>query len=317
MKLIISIWLAYGLDLLLADPYSWPHPVKMMGNYIKWLMNKLDFQEKSKREQYMFGVFLNLSLLIIVIGLSLFISSLAYRLNDYVGWGFDIYLIYTCFSAKGLAIEANKVKDALASHGLIAGRKQVAMIVGRNTEQLTQEEIIKAVVETVAENTSDGFIAPLCFIILFGPVGGLVYKAINTLDSMIGYKQAPYTYMGCFSAKLDDLANWIPARITWLVMIIASLFIGMDWRKAIEIGVRDSRNHASPNSGFPESVVAGALGIQLGGTHIYHGQEVYKPTIGDANRSPVLSDIQQVNKLLYWTSLISVLIFSFIRLSAK
>ncbi|UUX33345.1 adenosylcobinamide-phosphate synthase CbiB [Fundicoccus culcitae] len=317
MKLVISIGAAYLLDFLFADPYSWPHPVKLMGKYISWFLKRYNTPSKSIFLQYMIGLLLNVSLIFLIIILSLICLIIAYQMNYYVGWAIEIYMIYTCFSAKGLAIEAEKVKDELTQGGVVKGRKQVAMIVGRNTENLTEEEIIKAVIETVAENTSDGFVAPLFYIVLLGPIGGMIYKAINTLDSMVGYKQFPYKYIGFFSAKFDDLVNWIPARLSWIYLVIASFLLRMNWKNGIRIGLRDRKNHNSPNSAFPESVVAGALDIQLGGTHEYHGKEVYKPTIGDDNRSPSIKDIDKVNLLLFCTSILSVVTMSIILLTIR
>lgn len=315
MKIIISVFVAYLLDLVLADPYSWPHPVKLMGNYINYYLKRSNYQLKSREQQIRIGVRLNLSLLAITMFMSLFFIMTSYQINNYLGWMIEIYLIYSCFSCKGLVIEAQKVRNELFEGGLVQGRKQVAMIVGRNTDNLTEEEIVKATIETVAENTSDGFVAPLLYIMIFGPVGGLLYKAINTLDSMVGYKQPPYTYIGFFSAKLDDYANCIPARMTWLLLIISSFIIGLDWKSAIKIGLRDRRSHSSPNSGYPEAVVAGALRIQLGGTHMYHGEIVSKPTIGEAEKVPSLNDINRVNHMLFMTSILSIVVMSIIRVT--
>ncbi|XJS10954.1 adenosylcobinamide-phosphate synthase CbiB [Aerococcaceae bacterium WGS1372] len=314
MKIIISVFIAYLLDLVLADPYSWPHPVKLMGNYINYYLKRSNYQLKSRKQQIRIGVCLNLSLLAITVFTSLFFIMMGYQINNYLGWMIEIYLIYSCFSCKGLVIEARKVRNELSEGGLVQGRKQVAMIVGRNTENLTEEEIVKATIETVAENTSDGFVAPLLYIMIFGPIGGLCYKAINTLDSMVGYKQSPYTYVGYFSAKLDDYANWLPARITWLLLILSSFILGLDWRNAIKIGLRDRRNHSSLNSAYPESVVAGALRIQLGGTHEYYGETVYKPTIGEAEKVAALKDIDRVNHMLLSTSILSVVVMSIIQI---
>ena len=314
MKIIMSVCIAYLLDLVLADPYSWPHPVKLMGTYITYFLKKANYQAQSSTQQIRIGIRLNLSLLVISMTISLLSIMIGYQINDYLGWVIEIYLIYSCFSCRGLVIEAQKVRDALSEGGLQRGRKQVAMIVGRNTENLSEEEIVKATIETVAENTSDGFVAPLFYIMIFGPVGGLIYKAINTLDSMVGYKQSPYTYVGYFSAKLDDYANWLPARITWLLLILSSFILRLDWRNAIKIGLRDRRNHSSPNSAYPESVVAGALRIQLGGTHEYYGEAVYKPTIGEAEKVPSLKDIDRVNFLLLSTSILSIVVMSIIQI---
>lgn len=305
---------AYLMDLVIGDPYHWPHPVKIMGHYINWFLTKSDYQHKNNAEQRKLGAKLVISLIVLCLGGLWLLMTLLSMISPYLSWVLSLYIMYTCFSVKGLADEAQKVLHALKSQGLEAGRRQVAMIVGRDTSLLTEEEITKAVIETVAENTSDGFIAPLCYILLFGPYGGIAYKVINTLDSMIGYKQHPYTHIGFYAAKLDDIFNWIPARMTWLFLWLAAYILKFDWKQAWHIGLRDRLNHSSPNSGFPEAVAAGALGIQLGGTHEYHKKVVVKPTIGDARRPAVRDDIESIIQLLYSSSLIGITVLSVIRL---
>jgi len=266
---LIAIFLAVLLDWLIGDPYSWPHPVKWIGSYIYLCMR---LQEKRQFSPYLFGFFLWLTTvglaLVVTYGL-LWLAGLVHPVLYWIVW---IYLAYASLAAKSLAFEAQKVYQTLKFGSLEEARKQVGMIVGRETSQLTPEEISKATIETVAENTSDGVIGPLLCLFLGGPILAMTYKAINTLDSMVGYKTEKYRKIGLISAKMDDLANLIPARLTWLFLILSSQILLLDFKGALRIGWRDRYQHASPNSAFSEAVVAGALGIQLGGPHVYHGE---------------------------------------------
>ncbi|KRN96182.1 adenosylcobinamide-phosphate synthase [Furfurilactobacillus siliginis] len=219
------------------------------------------------------------------------------------------YFCYSCLSIKGLAHEGLKIARSLRENNLGQARKQVGMIVGRDTQQLDAEGVMDATVETIAENTSDGVIAPLIFMAIAGPVGGLMYKAVNTLDSMVGYKDDRFKDIGFVSAKLDDVFNWIPARFTWLLLVIASFLLRFHVREAITIGRRDREKHLSPNSGFSESVVAGALNIRLGGPHMYFGKLVEKPFIGSNNaRTTEIADIQRTVWMLYVAASLGLLI---------
>ena len=198
------------------------------------------------------------------------------------GFAVAVFLAWTCLAARSLHGESRLVAEALARGDIGEARRYLSYIVGRDTADLDEPEIWRATVETVAENTSDGVIAPLFYLMLGGPVLALAYKAVNTLDSMVGYKNDRYLLFGWASARCDDLANWLPARLTGLLMVLAAPFTGLSLTGAWWIMVRDGRNHASPNSGIPEAAAAGALGVQLGGTNRYFGKPVAKPTIGDA-----------------------------------
>ena len=206
-----------------------------------------------------------------------------------------------------MAKEARGVGRALKL-GVGPARKQVARIVGRDTENLNEEEIIKATVETVAENTTDGVISPILYALIGGPVLLWGYKAVNTLDSMVGYMDEKYRDIGWSSAKLDDVLNFIPARLMALLMPLAARLTGLDGKNALRIVRRDHANHKSPNSAWSEAAAAGALHIQLGGTHLYFGKPVEKPTIGDDDRPAEEEDIRKVNRLLYVTSGLMMLI---------
>ncbi len=302
---------AFLLDLLLGDPYHWPHPVKWMGNFISWFLERFT-QEKTDPEKYRLGVVLWL-VTVLGTGSIVFIClKLSFWLHPIVGSICYIYLAYTTLATKSLAIEGKKVYQKLASEGVVNARKQVAMIVGRDTSELTEEEITKATVETIAENTSDGVIAPLLYLFIGGPILAMMYKAVNTLDSMVGYVTPNYRAIGRFSAKMDDLWNYLPARITWVFLLASAKFLRLNSQNAWQVGRTDCRKHKSPNSGFPEAVVAGALGIQLGGTHLYHGVEIYKPTIGVPLRSAQQEDILLTNQLLYTAASLGLVCFSMV-----
>ena len=229
-------------------------------------------------------------------------------------------MIYTTLATKCLKDEAKKIYDVLKTGDIKKSRIQLSYIVGRDTENLSEKEIIRATVETVAENTVDGLIAPLFYAFVGAciNIGGIslaaplamTYKAINTLDSSVGYKNEKYLHIGFASAKIDDIANYIPSRISVILFTIGNFFLRNDYKNCFKISIRDRKNHKSPNCAFSEGAVAGALGIQLGGTNIYFGETVYKPTIGDKTREIEVQDIARTNKILYATSLTSMLVFT-------
>ncbi|MGN0412868.1 MAG: adenosylcobinamide-phosphate synthase CbiB, partial [Lachnospiraceae bacterium] len=240
----------------------------------------------------------------------------AYRVNIWLGVGLESFWCYTMFAARSLQKESMKVYSALQNEGLEEARHAVSMIVGRDTANLSEEGVIKAAVETVAENTSDGVIAPVFFAAIGGAPLVYLYKAVNTMDSMIGYKNERYMYFGRPAAKLDDLLNLIPARLSAIFMILASGVLGMNMKQAFRIWKRDRRKHASPNSAQTESVAAGALGVMLAGNASYFGKIVEKPTIGDADREIERQDIHRACMLMWMTLLLFVLAVGTFLLSA-
>lgn len=306
-----AIFAAIVLDWLIGDPYDWPHPVKWMGNYISFC---LKVRERLSLSPYLFGLLLWLTTVSLSAGLIAGLLYLSAHLHPFLYWLVWIYFAYTTLATRSLAVEARKVYDTLKTGSLEDARYQVSMIVGRETDQLSPEEISKATIETVAENTSDGVIGPLICLFLGGPILAMVYKAVNTLDSMVGYKTEKYKKIGFVSAKLDDLANLLPARLTWFCLILASRVLHLDAKQAMKIGWRDRYQHASPNSAFSEAVVAGALGIQLGGAHVYHGELISKPTIGDHTRSVLPEDILTTVSLLYMSTILALLLMAMIYL---
>ena len=233
-----------------------------------------------------------------------------FKFNKLAYFIVNTILIYTTLATKCLKDESVKIYKVLKTGDLEKSRIQLSYIVGRDTTNLNEKEIVRATVETVAENTVDGIIAPLFYGFIGGAPLAMAYKAVNTLDSTVGYKNDKYYYLGFASAKIDDIANYIPARLGVILLSLGSLFAGFNFKDALKIGIRDRKNHKSPNCAFSEGAVAGALGIQLGGTNVYFGKEVYKPTIGDKTREIEIEDIVRTNKIMYSSSIISIIIFT-------
>lgn len=304
--MVLSILAAVLLDFAIGDPYSFPHPVKLMGKIIA-------FEDKLARKIAKSKIGLRLAgFIIVVVNISLGFSIpylLLKSIREYkvVYHIVNIYLIYTCIAAKSLEYEAMKVVQAL-KQGIDEGRQRLSYIVGRDTKNLTSEEIIRATVETVAENTSDGVIAPLFYIILLGAPGGLAYKFINTMDSMLGYMNEKYMDMGYFPAKTDDLFNFIPARLTALFMCIGS-WGRFNVNNGFKIMIRDRKNHKSPNAVYPEAATAGLLGIQLGGDSYYHGELVHKKTMGDKLEDLKDYHVENTIEIMYRSEVVMLIIY--------
>ena len=308
---ILSIYIGYIIDLIIGDPYSFPHPVIYIGKLIKCLENNI--RKIFKKEKYL--KFAGFILWFITVGLTYVLTYLIIKLSKFNLITFLIvnsFIIYTTLATKCLKDEAIKIYNILKSGDIYESRKQLSYIVGRDTSSLNEAEIIRATVETVAENTVDGIISPMFYAFIGGAPLAMAYKAINTLDSMVGYKNDKYINLGFASAKIDDIANYIPARICIIFMTIASLILRFNYKNCFKISIRDRKNHKSPNCAYPEGAVAGALGIQLGGTNIYFGKPVYKPTIGDKYREIEIEDIKKTNKIMYLSSILSLIIFTLI-----
>lgn len=322
---IIAFIAGFVLDLLIGDPHFIPHPVRLIGSLISFLDKRLNCDVKynsSENEanltKYKRGVLLAFTVIFATFAVSVIILVAAYSINLYAGVIAEAVMTWQILATKCLRVESMRVYDALSTDGVDAGRRAVSMIVGRDTSVLDEAGVTRAAVETVAENTSDGVIAPMLYTAIGGPVLGFVYKAVNTMDSMLGYKNDKYMYFGRFAARLDDVVNFIPARISAYLMIIAA-FIGgrqFDGRNAYRIFKRDRFNHASPNSAQTESVCAGALRVQLAGDAVYFGKLVKKKYIGDRLREIEYEDIKRANMLMYITAflceLLSVAVMSLI-----
>ncbi len=305
---MISLTLGYILDLFLGDPQGWPHPVRLIGNSIKNLENVLRKKCKTSQDERRAGFIL---WIVIVFGSFLIpwiILAVAARISIHFTIITESVMCYYLLATKCLKDESMKVYHKLKDNDLSGARKFLSYIVGRDTKNLDDKSIIRAAIETVAENTSDGVIAPLIFILIGGAPLGFMYKAINTLDSMVGYKNEKYINIGRFSAKADDFANYIPARISSYIMILASMILKLDFRNAYKIYKRDRYNHLSPNSAHTESVCAGALGIRLAGGSYYNNVYVEKPTIGDEIKEVSLEDIKTANNLMYTTSILCLVL---------
>ncbi len=300
----VPVIIGFLLDAVFGDPYNMPHPIRLIGNLISKLDKLLYRDDTSDRQKFIRGMILALTVIALSAVCPLIILIICYRINIYAGIIVQGMMCYYLIAAKCLKTESMKVYSAIEKDDTEGARYAVSMIVGRDTDRLDRNGIIKAAVETVAENTSDGVTAPLFYMIIGGAVLGFVYKAVNTMDSMIGYKNDKYMYFGRFAAKLDDILNYIPARLTAVFMIIAAFISGDNGRNAFKIWRRDRRKHKSPNSAQTEAVCAGALEIQLAGDAYYFGKLLKKDTIGDDLRPIENEDIKRANVLMYVTSVL-------------
>lgn len=295
-----------ALDLIVGDPHSIPHPVVLIGK----LIGLFDRNFQKRREMLSRGEkrLCGLVMVLVVTSLTFFAAGaillITYRIHPFFGCAAETVMTCQILAARSLHDESMKVYDRLAHGTLVQARRAVSMIVGRDTQALDEDHVIKAAVETVAENTSDGVIAPMLFTALGGPAIGFAYKAVNTMDSMVGYRNERYEDFGRAAARLDDFVNFIPSRISALLMILACVFCGSKFHAgdAMRIWKRDRRKHASPNSAQTESVMAGALGLQLAGDASYFGKIVHKPYIGDPVREAVPQDIPRANRLMFVTA---------------
>jgi adenosylcobinamide-phosphate synthase len=294
----VAIVVGVLLDAVLGDPPNLPHLVRAIG----WLIERSEKLLRRKtpdspEQELRQGRWLVLSVLGIVGALMFVLLGGAYFISIWLGAALEALLAWQCIALQDLKVQSTRVQRDLAAGNIDAARGDLSLIVGRDTETLNEPEIARAAVETVAENTSDGVIAPLLALLLAGGFGGAIYKAVNTLDSMVGYRNERYEYFGRAGAKLDDLFNWVPARLSALLLILAAALARNDWKGAWRIWRRDHANHQSPNSAHPEAAVAGALGVQLGGSASYHGVPSQKPLIGDPKRPLEYTDIAKANKL--------------------
>ena len=302
----IKIWIAYVLDLIFGDPQNVVHPVQVIGKIIS-AGEKVLLRKKYK---FLAGAVLNIFTVSITYTLMYLISK-SVKISVFF-MIIEIYLMYTIFSINSLAREGNRVYRILKEGDIEKARKDLSYLVSRDTETMDEKMIIRSTMETISENTVDGIVAPMFYMFLGGMPLAMAYKAINTLDSMVGYKNEKYMDFGKFSAKVDDVANFIPARITGILIVFASMILGYDYKNSLKIFLRDRKNHSSPNSAHSEASVAGALGVQFGGKVSYFGKEIDKPTIGDKTKEFELEDIRKNIRIMYVTSFLSLVIFSLI-----
>ncbi|MGL4788989.1 MAG: adenosylcobinamide-phosphate synthase CbiB [Cetobacterium sp.] len=309
MSFLLKFWIAYLLDLIFGDPYWFPHPVRLIGGYIN-LLEKNIYKFKNKK---FWGAFLAL----VVIGTTAVISYYIAKTSQYL----EVFFLYTTLATKSLGAEGIKVYKILKSGDLEKAQKELSYLVSRDTGEMDEVQVVRSTMETIAENSVDGIIAPMFYAFL----GSLIvidgislalplamgYKAVNTLDSMVGYKNEKYIDFGMVSAKIDDLFNLIPARLSGILIIPISTFIlGMGIKKPLKIFFRDRKNHSSPNSGHPEAAFAGAIEVQFGGKTRYFGKVYEKPTIGDKLKEFEKEDIKKCYKIMFMTSLVGVTLFS-------
>ena len=302
----IKIWIAYVLDLIFGDPQNVVHPVQVIGKIIS-AGEKVLLRKKYK---FLAGAVLNIFTVSITYT-SMYLISKSVKISVFF-MIIEIYLMYTIFSINSLAREGNRVYRILKEGDIERARKDLSYLVSRDTEMMDEKMIIRSTMETISENTVDGIVAPMFYMFLGGMPLAMAYKAINTLDSMVGYKNEKYMEFGKFSAKVDDVANFIPARITGILIVLASMILGYDYKNSLKIFIRDRKNHSSPNSAHSEASVAGALGVQFGGKVSYFGKETDKPTIGDKTKEFELKDIRKNIRIMYVTSFLSLVIFSLI-----
>lgn len=313
---IISVYLGFLIDCIFGDPQGFPHPVRFIGSLISLLEKLLLHEKNPNRLKRLLGGVLVLIVLAVTGGVTFGIVFASYYFEyRYFGTKFISIFVMSlisasCIASRDLMDAAMKVCRPLIRDNIQEARQAVAMIVGRDTEFLDGEGIARAAVETVAENTNDGVIAPIFFLFLGGPVGGMLYKAINTMDSMIGYKNRKYGYFGTAAARLDDIAGFIPARLSALLMVVAAFILRFDSANAWRIFIRDRYKHASPNSAQCESVCAGALELRLAGDAYYSGTLVKKEYIGDPIREIAPGDIIRACKLMYGTVILMLAVIA-------
>lgn len=301
------------LDLLFGDPVWLYHPVRLIGNWISWAERQLRKVCGSHLMAAGGVLWVMTALMAFLIPFALL--ALAGWLHPALRFLLETFWCFQILAARSLSSESRKVYEKLKESDLPGARRAVSMIVGRDTEKLTEEGVTKAAVETVAENTSDGVTAPLIYMMIGGAPLGFLYKAVNTMDSMLGYKNDRYLYFGRIPAKMDDIFNYIPARITGLLMTAAAFFTGLDGKNAWKIYRRDRRKHASPNAAQTESVCAGALGVQLAGDAVYFGKVYKKEFIGDALRRIEPEDILRTRRLMYAAEFLTFLLCGGLKLA--
>ncbi|MCE5221211.1 MAG: adenosylcobinamide-phosphate synthase CbiB [Clostridium sp.] len=299
---MIELTIGFILDIIIGDPNNPFHPVRGIG----YVARKFEIIFRSILKKYLkfAGLMVWMLTVMLTFMITFEIVNITKELNIYFGIILEGILIYFCIASKGLVVEGYKVIKFLINDNIEGARKQLSFIVGRDTANLNKEGIIKAVVETIAENMADGIIAPLFYAGIFGAPLAFAYKAVNTLDSMFGYKNNKYIDFGYFPAKLDDIFNYIPARITGILIVICAAILRYDYKNSFKIYKRDRYNHTSPNSAHPEAAIAGALGLQLGGANYYFGKLVEKPAIGDNLNEIQIKDVYKTAKVLYLSSFI-------------
>jgi len=306
MGLSGQILIAFLLDLAIGDPKQWPHPVRFIGIAASWLETKT---RKNIANLRIAGTFTTILLVGGIYESTYWILHSIHSISPGFSTFLSILILYTCMATRSLFDESVPVLRHILNSDEESARKSLAMIVGRDTDKLDRKGILRATIETISENIVDGIIAPLFYAFLGGAPLALAYKTINTLDSTFGYKNERYIKFGWFPAKLDDVANWFPARLSRVILSIASSLLGFNGWQAFKVSIRDGQNHSSPNSGIPEAAVAGALGLKLGGPNYYGDILVKKPYIGDDKNHIQPNDISKCHKIMFGSSILALIVF--------
>lgn len=314
MNALLAVIVGFGIDMALGDPVWLYHPVRLIGKWITVLEKKLrKIAGTDKRRLLVCGAVLWFAVATVSAGVPLGMLILAYKVHPACGFVLEAFWCGQILAGKSLKTESRKVYDKLKEGDLPGARYAVSMIVGRDTESLSQEGVTKAAVETVAENTSDGVVAPLLYLFLGGAPLGFFYKAVNTMDSMVGYQNEKYQYFGRFAARMDDIWNFFPSRVAAALMIVSAQILGMDGKDAWRIYRRDRKKSASPNAAQTEAVCAGALGVGLAGDAWYFGELHHKETLGDVRRKIEPQDILRAGRLMDGTAILTLVIFGMIK----
>jgi adenosylcobinamide-phosphate synthase len=298
---------AYVLDLALGDPPWAPHPIRWIGELVGAVEKRLYPQDSQARFHFLAGTAFWLVIMATVTGATWLLLVVAGVVHPVLASAVAIWLGYTTLATRSLHTESRKVATALHRQDLVGARKALSHLVSRETGEMSEEDILRALLETVAENLSDGVVAPLFYLALGGPVLGMAYKAVSTMDSMVGYRNHRYRSFGTFAARADDAANWVPARLTGWLLVAAAGCWRLNWRNARRIMARDGRKHKSPNAGIPEAAAAGALEVRLGGPSTYFGEVVVKPFLGDPAQPLSLQSYKWLIRMLYTVSFLALL----------
>ncbi len=304
----LGLVLAFAADLALGDPQWRWHPVRLMGNLIAVVERAVRSLVCNRIGEKAGGVVLCAGVVLLVYGAAWMAIAASFRLHQYLGVFASVALAYITLSARALGDAAGAVRACLNAGDDAGARNNLAMVVGRDTAGLSRPEVVRAAVETVAENTSDGIVAPLFYLALGGPALAMAYKAVNTLDSMVGYKDEQYREVGWASARCDDAANYLPARLTGLLLVAAACLTRRNWRGAFAVMRRDARKHHSPNSGYPEAAMAGALGVRLGGPSAYHGVPRQAALLGEVHQPLTGGSITEAVSMMYIASALMLLL---------
>jgi adenosylcobinamide-phosphate synthase len=297
---------AYAMDLIAGDPEWLPHPVRAIGRMISAGEAMATPGRHSPLRDLLQGAVVTVVVVAVTAAAAALLLRATRQFHAGVALAAETLLAWTVLATGSLLSEANRVIRALEAGDLATARRQLARIVGRDTATLTESDVVRGVIETLAESTCDGIVAPLCFLAIGGVPAALAYKAVNTLDSMIGHREAPYTYFGRVAARLDDIANYVPARLSAIVIAIAAACLGKHVAGALRIWRRDHANHDSPNAGHPEAAMAGALGVRLGGTNNYDGVPAVKPELGAEGSAPTVAAARAACQLVAAASLVSL-----------